>query len=88
VIFRVVDVNQEPLSSLFIVDLRFDALGSYGGSVFAHCRPKCPVEFRPRRISIHMNHHAVRLKIACREHAAHNVLKDMALDGIEAVLFA
>ena len=28
------------------------------------------------------------LKIACREHAAHDVLEDMLLDGIEAMLFA
>jgi hypothetical protein len=30
----------------------------------------------------------MRLEIACREHAAHDVLEDMLLDGIEAVLFA
>jgi hypothetical protein len=46
------------------------------------------VEFRPRRVSIHANRHTVRLKIAYREHAAHDVLKDMLLDGVEAVLFA
>src|ERR1700721_3843648 len=30
----------------------------------------------------------MRLKIACREHAAHYVLKDMMLDGIQSVLLA
>jgi hypothetical protein len=88
VIFRVVDVNQEPLSGLFAVDLRFDAMGRHGRSVFARRSSKDPVEFRPRRLSIHVNRHAVRFKIARREHAAHNVLKDMLLDGIEAALFA
>jgi hypothetical protein len=43
-IFRIVDVNQQPLASLFTVGLRFDPVGRYGGSVFAHCRPKEPVE--------------------------------------------
>src|SRR5580698_4824011 len=71
VIFRVVDVNKPPLSNLFAVDLRFDAVGCHGRSIFAHRRPKDPAEFRPRRVSIHMNRRAARLKIACREHAAH-----------------
>jgi hypothetical protein len=34
------------------------------------------------------NRHPVRLKIAYREHGAHDVLTDVLLDGIEAVLFA
>ena len=46
------------------------------------------MEFLPSRVSIHVNRRGVRLKVACREHAAHHVLKDMLLDGIEAVLFA
>jgi len=37
---------------------------------------------------IHVNGHYVRLEIACREHAAHYVLKHLLLDGIEAVLLA
>jgi hypothetical protein len=37
-IFRVVDVNQAPLSSFFAVDLRFDAMGRHGRSVFAQQR--------------------------------------------------
>jgi hypothetical protein len=87
-ICRVVDVDQAPLPSLFAVDLRFNAIGCHGRSVFAHCRPKDPPKFRPRRVSIHVNRHTVRLKIACRERAPQDVLEDMLLDGIEAVLFA
>jgi len=86
-IFRVVDVNQAPLSSSFAIDLRLDTMGGHGRSAFARCCPKDPVEFRPRRVSIHVNRRAACLKIARREHATHDVLKDMLLDGIESVLF-
>jgi hypothetical protein len=82
--------GREPdaLPSLFTVDLRFNAMGRHGRPVFAHRRPKDPVEFRPRRVSIRVNRHTMRLKIACREHAAHDVLEDMPLDGMEAVVIA
>ena len=51
-------------------------------------RLKSPVEFRPPRVAAHVDLYTARLKIACREHAAHCVLKDLLLDGIEAVLLA
>jgi hypothetical protein len=59
-----------------------------GRSVFPHRRMKNPVEFRPPRVAAHVDLYTARLKIACREHAAHYVLKDLLLDGIEAVLLA
>ena len=87
-VFGVVDVDQPPLPGFSAVDLSFDAMGGHGRSVFPHGRMKSPVEFRPPRVAAHMDRHPARLKIACREHAAHDVLKDLLLDGIEAVLLA
>jgi hypothetical protein len=49
---------------------------------------KNPVEFRSPRVAVHADGYTVRLKIARRERAAHYVLKDLLLDGIEAVLLA
>lgn len=58
----------------------------HGRSVFPNRRMKDPVEFRPPRVATHVDLYIVRLKITCREHAAHYVLKDLPPDGIEAVL--
>jgi hypothetical protein len=87
-VFGVVDVDQPPLPGFSSVDLGFDAMRGHGRSVFPHRRMKNPVEFRPPRVAVHVDRYTVRLKIACREHAAHYVLKDLLLDGIEAVLLA
>lgn len=81
-------VNQAPLANFLAVYLSFHAACDYGGTVFAHCPVKYPVEFRPGFIAAYVNRYGMRLKIARREHAAHYVLKDMLLDGIKAALFA
>ena len=88
VIFRVVDVNEAPRAILFPVDLSLNAAGVDGGAVFAHCRVKEPLEFRPGCIAIYVNLHIVDLKIARRKHAAHYISKDVLLDGIKSMLFA
>ena len=85
-VFGVVDVDQPPLPRFSSVDLGLDAMRGHGRSVFPHRRMKNPVEFRPPRVAAHVDRYTARLKIACREHAAHYVLKDLLLDGIEAVL--
>ena len=46
------------------------------------------MEFRPRRLTVHVDRHTASLEITRREHTAHYVLKDMLLNSIEAVLFA
>ena len=87
-IFRVVDMDQAPLPGLFAVNLGFYTVSGNCGSVFAHRRTKNPVKFGPRRIAVHMDRHALGFKIACREHAAHDILKNVLLDSIESALFA
>ncbi len=81
-------MNQAPLADFLTVDLGFHAACGYGGSVLARRRMKYPVEFRPGFIAPYVNRHVMRLKIACREHAAKYFSKDMLLDGIKAVLYA
>src|ERR1700733_7712696 len=86
--FGVVDMAQPPLPRFSAVNLGFDAVRGHGRSVFSHRRMKHPVEFRPSGVATDVDLHIARLKIACREHTSHYVLKDMLLDRIKAVLLA
>ena len=86
-VFGVVNVDEPPLPRFSAVDLSFDAVRGHGRSVCAHGRMKSPVELRSSRIAVHVDSDIACLKIASREHAAHDLLKHLH-DCIEALLLA
>jgi hypothetical protein len=87
-IFRIVHVNQTPLPVFLAVNLSLDAVRRYGRAVLAQGGVKVSVELGPGGVALHIDHHVMRLEVACREHSAHSLLEDILLNGVEAVLFA
>ena len=86
VILGVVDVDEMPCAVFFSINLGLDAVRRYCGAVLAQGGVKIPVELGPGGVAVYVDHDIARREVARGEHAAHDLLKNIVRNGVEAAL--